>query len=118
MIEVSAKLYVGDIVEMRKPHPCGGKVWEIVRVGADVGLTCKTCGRRVLLSRRDFARGVKRFVQRAGSAEGAEPGSFGGPGSSPGGAPNSDGTPAGDDAAQPGQAKRKSTKRDEKEQEL
>ncbi len=66
MIEVAAKLYVGDVVEMRKVHPCGGYTWEIVRVGADVGLVCRTCGRRVLLPRRDFARGVKRFVQRAG----------------------------------------------------
>jgi hypothetical protein len=68
MIEVAAKLYVGDVVEMRKVHPCGGYTWEIVRVGADIGIVCRTCGRRVLLPRRDFARGVKRFVQRAGSA--------------------------------------------------
>jgi hypothetical protein len=114
MIEVSAKLYIGDVVEMRKPHPCGGRVWEIVRVGADVGLACKTCGRRVLLSRRDFARGVKRFVQRVGPAEGAEQEPTGSQGSGP----SRDGTPAGSDAVQPGQAKRKSTKRDAKEQEL
>jgi hypothetical protein len=69
MIEVAAKLYVGDVVEMRKVHPCGGYVWEIVRVGADIGLLCRTCGRRVLLPRRDFARGVKRFVQRGAGAE-------------------------------------------------
>lgn len=69
MIEVSAKLYVGDVVEMRKVHPCGGYTWEIVRVGADIGIVCRTCGRRVLLPRRDFARGVKRFVQRAGPDE-------------------------------------------------
>jgi hypothetical protein len=69
MIEVAARLYVGDIVEMRKVHPCGSYTWEIVRVGADVGIVCRTCGRRVLLSRRDFARGVKRFIQRAGPAE-------------------------------------------------
>ncbi len=66
MIEVSARLIVGDVVEMRKVHPCGGYLWEVVRVGADIGIVCRMCGRRVLLSRRDFARGVKRFVQRAG----------------------------------------------------
>jgi hypothetical protein len=69
MLEVAAKLYIGDVVEMRKVHPCGGYVWEIVRVGADIGLVCRTCGRRVLLPRRDFARGVKRFVQRGVGAE-------------------------------------------------
>ncbi|MCB0043506.1 MAG: DUF951 domain-containing protein, partial [Caldilinea sp.] len=43
MIEISAPLYVGDVVEMRKVHPCGGKTWEVVRVGADIGITCRTC---------------------------------------------------------------------------
>ncbi len=64
MIEISAPIYVGDVVEMRKTHPCGGKLWEVVRVGADIGLVCQKCGRRVLLPRRDFARGVKKFIRR------------------------------------------------------
>ena len=73
MIEISAKLYLGDVVEMRKQHPCGGATWEIVRVGADIGIVCQTCGRRVLLPRRDFTRGVKRFVGRGADGEkGAE----------------------------------------------
>lgn len=63
-MEISEKLYVGDVVEMRKPHPCGGTVWAVTRVGADIGLVCKTCGRRVLLARRQFARQAKRFVLR------------------------------------------------------
>jgi len=45
-----------DIVRLRKPHPCGGYEWKIVRLGADIGLECMTCHRRVLLSRRDLAR--------------------------------------------------------------
>jgi hypothetical protein len=64
MIEISTPIYLGDVVEMRKPHPCGGKLWEVVRVGADIGLVCQKCGRRVLLPRRDFARGVKKFIHR------------------------------------------------------
>ena len=64
MIEISAPIYLGDVVEMRKPHPCGGNLWEVVRVGADIGLVCQKCGRRVLLPRRDFARGVKKFIRR------------------------------------------------------
>jgi hypothetical protein len=63
-MEISEKLYVGDVVEMRKPHPCGGSVWEIVRVGADIGLVCNTCGRRILISRRKFAQRAKTFVRR------------------------------------------------------
>lgn len=69
-MEIYEQLYVGDIVEMRKVHPCGGYNWEIVRVGADIGLVCLTCKRRVLLPRRRFARQAKRFLQR-GNAEDA-----------------------------------------------
>jgi len=67
-MEIDAKLYLGDVVEMRKKHPCGSYLWEIVRVGADIGLQCQSCQRRVLLTRRKFARGAKRFVSR-GEAE-------------------------------------------------
>jgi hypothetical protein len=65
-MEISEKLYVGDVVQMRKAHPCGGHTWIIDRVGADIGMVCQTCGRRVLLPRRKFARGVKGFVKRGG----------------------------------------------------
>lgn len=68
MLEISAPLYVGDVVEMRKAHPCGGKTWEIVRVGADIGMACRTCGRRVMLPRREFTRRVKRFLARGPGA--------------------------------------------------
>jgi hypothetical protein len=56
----------GDVVQLRKSHPCGGNVWEVVRLGADIGLRCRTCGRRVLLSRRELERRVKKFVERGG----------------------------------------------------
>ncbi len=63
-MEIYEQLYVGDVVEMRKVHPCGGYTWEIVRVGADIGLLCLSCQRRVLLPRRKFARQAKRFLRR------------------------------------------------------
>ena len=68
MLAINEKLYLGDQVQMRKPHPCGGDSWEIVRVGADIGLLCETCGRRVLLPRRKFARGVRKFLRRSPQA--------------------------------------------------
>ena len=49
-------LNLNDIVRLRKPHPCGGYEWSVVRLGADIGLKCLTCGRRVLLPRREFER--------------------------------------------------------------
>ncbi len=53
-----------DVVQLRKPHPCGGYEWRVVRIGADIGLRCLTCGHRVLLSRRDFEKRLKKFVSR------------------------------------------------------
>ncbi len=57
-------IHLGDVVRLRKPHPCGGYEWQVVRVGADIGMVCQTCQRRVLLPRRDFEKRVKAFVRR------------------------------------------------------
>ncbi|MDY7040272.1 MAG: DUF951 domain-containing protein [Chloroflexota bacterium] len=58
-------VYLEDVVRLRKPHPCGGYTWKVVRLGADIGIECLTCGRRVLLPRRQFEKRVKTFVSRA-----------------------------------------------------
>jgi len=58
-------LEVGDIVELRKGHPCGGHTWRILRVGVDVGMECLTCRRYVMVPRSRFEARVKRFVERA-----------------------------------------------------
>jgi hypothetical protein len=52
----------GDSVTMRKPHPCGSYEWSVTRTGADIGLQCSTCGRRVMLTRDDFERRVKKVT--------------------------------------------------------
>ncbi len=53
------ELRLGYVVRLRKGHPCGGFEWEIVRLGADIGLRCLTCGRRVLLSRANLEKRLK-----------------------------------------------------------
>lgn len=53
---------VGDVVRLKKPHPCGGYAWTVVRLGADIGVKCQTCGRRVLLPRRELERRLKQIV--------------------------------------------------------
>ncbi|NWG20271.1 MAG: DUF951 domain-containing protein [Chloroflexi bacterium] len=58
-------IHVGDMVQMRKPHPCGGDTWRVVRIGAEIGIRCMTCERKVMLQRSDFERQVKRFIERA-----------------------------------------------------
>ena len=51
-----------DVVRLRKPHPCGSFEWKIVRLGADIGLVCLGCGRRVLLPRRELAHRIKKII--------------------------------------------------------
>lgn len=60
--------HMGDIVRLRKPHPCGSYEWEVVRLGADIGLRCQTCQRRVLLPRRTVEKRLKAFVRRGPEA--------------------------------------------------
>lgn len=56
---------VGDLVHLKKPHPCGSYEWLVVRIGADMGLKCQVCGRRVLMDRRNFKKRVKRVIRRS-----------------------------------------------------
>jgi len=58
-------LRLGDVVRLKKVHPCGSFEWEITRLGADIGLRCRGCGRRVLLVRSKVEKRI-RAVERAG----------------------------------------------------
>ncbi len=53
---------VGDIVQTRKTHPCGSNQWQVYRIGADIGLRCLGCQRRVMLTRRMFEKAVKKRI--------------------------------------------------------
>ena len=55
---------LGDVVETKKPHPCGGKLWEIVRVGADWKIKCQTCGRVVMLTYPELKKRVRETGDR------------------------------------------------------
>jgi hypothetical protein len=54
----------GDVVRLKKKHPCGNDEWQVVRVGADIRIKCLRCQRYVLLERPVFERRVKAFVSR------------------------------------------------------
>lgn len=58
------ELFLDDVVRLRKPHPCGSTDWTVVRLGADIGLKCRGCGRRVLLPRSALEKRLKTFVSR------------------------------------------------------
>ena len=55
-------LQLKSTVRMRKPHPCGSYEWKVTRLGADIGLECLGCGRRVMLTRRELTRRAKTIL--------------------------------------------------------
>jgi len=66
MSNAPLEIHVGDRVRLRKPHPCGGYEWEVTRIGADIGIRCLSCGRRVMLARAKFEQRVKRILDAEG----------------------------------------------------
>lgn len=62
------QLYLGDVVRLRRTHPCGSDTWLVDRLGADIGLRCRGCGRHVLLERRTLERRLAGFVERGNPA--------------------------------------------------
>ena len=63
------ELKLGDVLRLKKTHPCGNNLWEVVRLGADIGLRCRKCGRRVLLERPYLERRVRAVLRGAAAAE-------------------------------------------------
>jgi hypothetical protein len=59
-------IHVGDVVRLKKPHPCGINEWEITKLGMDIGLRCVGCDRAVRLMRAEFDRRFRGFIRRAG----------------------------------------------------
>lgn len=57
------ELQMEDVVRLKKPHPCGSTDWVVVRLGADIGIRCLGCGRRVLLTRRELSTRMKGYVE-------------------------------------------------------
>jgi len=59
------ELRLGDLVQMRKTHPCGSDRWRIIRVGADIKIKCARCSRIVMLERPVFLKRMKKLLERA-----------------------------------------------------
>ncbi|MBA7680721.1 hypothetical protein ES703_89042 [subsurface metagenome] len=58
------EIKLGDVVRLKKKHPCGSYEWQVVRLGADIGIKCLKCQHYVLLERSVFERRVKAFLSR------------------------------------------------------
>lgn len=61
---------LNDIVQMKKPHPCGTNAWQIIRMGMDIRIKCVHCKHSVLIPRAEFEKKMKKVLQAAPSEEG------------------------------------------------
>ncbi|MCL6612575.1 MAG: DUF951 domain-containing protein [Peptococcaceae bacterium] len=59
------KYKAGDVVKMKKTHPCGGDIWEIMRIGIDFRIKCQKCGRVIMIPRPKFEKSVRSIVSTA-----------------------------------------------------
>ena len=72
IIVMEPEIYeIGDSVTLKKAHPCGSADWVVVRLGADIGLECRGCGRRVLLTRRELGRRTKKLLRKSDQTQSA-----------------------------------------------
>lgn len=60
---------INDIVEMKKPHPCGKNRWKIIRMGMDIRIKCEGCSHSVLIPRKEFSRKIKKILVKSSEAE-------------------------------------------------
>ncbi len=60
-------LHLSDILTLKKPHACGANSWEVYRLGADIGLRCTGCDRRVLIPRGQLERRIRLITRRGES---------------------------------------------------
>ncbi|GAB4289022.1 MAG: hypothetical protein Kow0067_14810 [Coriobacteriia bacterium] len=59
---------IGDVVRLKKAHPCGANAWEVTKLGMDIGLACHGCGRKVRLERYEFDRRFRGWIVRVSEA--------------------------------------------------
>lgn len=65
------EMRMDDVIRLRKPHPCGNSDWVVVRIGADIGLRCLGCKRRILLPRREVSKRMKSYVHQSDAPAGS-----------------------------------------------
>lgn len=56
---------LSDVVEMKKPHPCGTNAWKVIRMGADIRIKCTGCDHSVLIPRLEFEKKMKKIIETA-----------------------------------------------------
>ena len=66
---IAVDIQVGDVLQMKKAHPCGGKEWLVLRVGMDFRLRCLTCGREMMILRGKAEKSVKKILPKTDGEE-------------------------------------------------
>lgn len=61
MVDIT-KVLVNSVIEFKKPHPCGGKLWKVLRIGVDFKLVCTTCNREIMIPRIQVEKRIKNIV--------------------------------------------------------
>ena len=56
-------IQVGNILKLKKPHPCGSSEWEVLRIGADFRLKCRGCGHQIMLPRRQVEKNIRQVIR-------------------------------------------------------
>ena len=62
MVDANHEIRIGDVIQTRKPHPCGSSEWTVTRTGADIKIKCSGCGRIVMLDRETFLKRRKKVI--------------------------------------------------------
>lgn len=63
--QIKMDIHVGDILKLKKAHPCGSKEWEVLRIGADFRLKCLGCQHQIMIARRLLEKNVKEIQEKA-----------------------------------------------------
>ena len=63
-VDMADRFDVGDIIRMKKPHPCGSHEWEVLRTGADFRLKCMGCGHQIMVSRKLVEKNTRRITKK------------------------------------------------------
>ncbi|GAA0502058.1 hypothetical protein GCM10008986_32040 [Salinibacillus aidingensis] len=64
-MDQSKQFGMNDVVEMKKPHPCGTNEWRIIRMGMDIRIKCEGCNHSVLIPRKKFEKKLKKIISKA-----------------------------------------------------
>ncbi len=59
------EINVGDVLKLKKMHPCGSREWEVLRIGADFRLKCMGCGHQIMIARKQAEKNVKEILPKA-----------------------------------------------------